>query len=418
MSLVSATPTLQFKYEEIQPGETILATIQTSGEFTKQIEPSNIKFFQGRKQISLESDIIFYKGKHYLYIYTTREGNFTIQIENILYKEAGILKSTTISKQFNVSKNILINEDTNETSTQILTIKPGFVFTTLTPSIKLINSGTSSLNLTYDKNEISLAPLESQEITFTPEEVFSTLNISTYKEFSIPVIYFSANASFESPIVKPSLRQNPELLLVETFTKTKSQETIELFNFGNNNITDLQTTSNIEFIKIEKLEDMPPRGVQNLTLTINPKTPGHFQGEINITFRQNEEQKNILIPLSIFVLPEGTSEESFQVKNETCEELSGMICPPGTLCNGTATFTKSINPEYCCLALCVKVEGDAFESNSFGWLIGILILIVLVLIGYYFYKKQKQIVPQKPSEQLKIRTEKYDRRMRGSLTKS
>ena len=427
LALVSATPVLQFQHEETQPDETIMATISTPGEFIKQIEPSDIKFFKGRKQISLESDITFYAGKHYLYIYATKEGVFTLQIENILYKEADILQSITISKEFNISKNILINEKTNETSTQILTIKPGFVFTTLTRSIKLINSGTSTLNLTYDKNETSLAPLESQEITFTPEAIFTTLNISTYKEFQIPIIYPIVNITPEPPIVnitpeppiaKLNLKQNPELLLAETFTETKSQEIIELFNLGNDSITNLQSTSNIEFIETEKLEDMLPKGTQNLTLILEPKISGHFQGEINITFTQNKEQKNLLIPLSIFVLPKGTPEEKFQIKNETCEELFGIVCPSGTICNGTATFTKGINPEYCCLASCVQITKDDSKDETKGWIIAILIFILLGGIGYYFYKKQKQIRPQKLEEQLKAKTEKYSKRITGSLTKS
>ena len=416
--MVLAIPTLQFQHNQTQPGETILATISTTGEFTKQIEPSDINFYEGRKQISLESDITFYEGNHYLYIYTTRKGNFSIQIKNVLYKEVDMLQSTTISKEFSVSRDTIINEETNETSTEILTIKPGFILTTLTPSIKFINSGSSVLNLTYNENETSLNPLESQTITFTPTQTFSTLNISTYKEFSIPIIYLAENATFKSPIIKSELRQNPELFFSETFTETSTQGIIELFNFGDNNITNLQLTSNVDFIKAEELEDMLPRGIQNLTLTLNPKVPGHFQGTINITFTQNETEDILEIPLSIFVLPQGTPTESFQIKNETCKELSGTVCPSETLCNGTATFTKSINPEYCCLGSCVETKDKDSESNGFGWLVGIVILIILALIGYYFYKKQKQITPQAPQEQLKIKTEKYNKRMTGTLTKS
>ncbi|MFH0808508.1 MAG: hypothetical protein V1888_02730 [archaeon] len=431
LPITSAIPTLQFQHEQTQPGETILATILTTEEFVKQIEPSDITFYEGRKQITLDSNIIFYQGQYYLYIYTTREGNFSVKIENILYKEDNILKSTTISKEFNVSKNILTDEETNETFTQILSIKPGFIFTTQTPSIKLINSGTATLNLTYNEKEISLTPSQSQSITFIPTEVFTTLSISTYKEFQVPIIYLTTNQTNQTTnqtnqtnqtnetidilISEADLRQNPELLLVETFTDTKSEEIIELLNLGDNNITNLETASSLEFIKTQDLEDMPPRGIQNLTLIINPKNPGHFQGTINITFTQNEEQKNIQILLSIFVLPKeaiGTN-QTFEVKEETCQEISGQVCTSGLFCNGTTTFTK--NSEYCCLASCVETKS---ESNGFGWILGMVILIILALIGYYFYKKQKQVTPQNTQQQLRAKTEQYNKRLIGALTKS
>ena len=132
ISIATAAPILTFQNEEIQPGETILATITTVGNFEKQIEPSDIKFYEGRKQVSFESDIKFYEGTHYLYVYTTREGNFSIEISGILYKEANTLQATTITKEFNITEEKIINEETNETSTQIFQIKPGFVFTTET----------------------------------------------------------------------------------------------------------------------------------------------------------------------------------------------------------------------------------------------------------------------------------------------
>ncbi|MFH1521415.1 MAG: hypothetical protein ABIF18_00490, partial [archaeon] len=215
ISLATATPLLTFQHEQTQSGETIIATISTTGEFSKQIEQSDIEFYEGRKQISFESDIMFYNGVHYLYVYATRQGIFSVQISDVLYKENDSLESITITKLFNVTDEIMLDEETNETSTEILSIKPGFVFTTATPTIKLINKGSVTLNLTYGENELSLEPLATQEIKFTPEQTFSYFNISSYKEFSIPIIYPTANATFESPLVKPDLRHDPELLLAE-----------------------------------------------------------------------------------------------------------------------------------------------------------------------------------------------------------
>ena len=408
LSLVAASPTLEFQNEQIQATETIFATITTSGEFTKQIESSDIKFFKGRKQLSLEHDIIYYEGTHYLYIYTTSLGNLTLQIENILYKENETLKSTTITEQLNIT------EKTN----QSLTIKPGFIFTSTSAIIKLINPTNLQLNLTYNDNETSIDPFQSFEVELTPTQTFSHLNISTYKDFSIPIIYFNTtgNITFVSPETKPNLRAEFELILLELFTNNKTQQTIKLFNFGDDNLTNLEATSNSTFIKIEKLRDMSGRETQNLTLEINSELSGYFQEIINISYIQNETEKTTEVTLVIFVLPEGISEPNFQIQEETCEQLSGQICEPGVICNGTITFSK--NKESCCLASCIEIkDDDSGDSNGFGWLIAIVIFAILGFIGHYFYKKQKSLQTPTPRQAMKTPTEKFEKRLVGNENK-
>lgn len=414
ISLASATPLLEFQHEQIQPGETILATIITE-EFIEQIQQSDIKFYEGRKQIFLESDITFYNNTHYLYVYTTRPGNFSIQITDILYKESDQLKSTTITKQFNVTTKTISDQNTNTTSTKILSIKPGFIFTTQNPTIKLINKGTSILNLTYNENTSSLNPLSTHEITTSPTQTFSHFGISSYKEFSIPIIYLGANATFKSPSIQPDLKYDPEIISAELFTNNKTQKTIQLFNFGNENITNIQVTSNLSIIQIEYQEEISPRGIQNITITITPENPGHFQSYINITYIQNTTQHNLTIPLNLFILPEGTSTEDFEISEETCEEISGTICTAEETCEGEATFTK--NAEYCCLGLCQPITKNKSETN-YNWLIALIIFAILGAFGYLFYKKQKKITPKKPEEQMKEISEKFKTRMTGQSSRT
>ena len=461
VSLATATPLLEFQHEQIQSGETIIATISTTGEFIKQIEQSDITFYEGRRQVSFESDIIFYNGTHYLYIYTTRQGNFSIQVANILYEENNELKSITITKSFNV---------TDEIIKEALSIKPGFVFTAGTPTIKLINRGTVTLNLVHGEDELSLEPLTFQQVALTPSQTFSYFDVSSYKSFSIPIIYLSANnpstnltanttstnttstnssanatyfnattnvtlvnstinttlvnltanisfvnltanISFESPSIQHSLRAEPELLLAELFTSAKIKKMIQLFNFGDENLTEIQATSDISFVGIGQLEDMPIRGVQDLILNLAPETSGHFQGHVNITYTQNETQYTISIPLSLFVLPEGNTMEDFEISEETCEEKSGTVCQLDEGCEGKTTFTK--NSKACCLGICQPIAKDKPEGD-YGWLIALGIFIVLGAGGYYLYKKQKAMVPKSSEDRLKEVSEKFKKRMTGT----
>ena len=52
ISIVSAAPSLTFQNNETQSGETILATITTTGNFYEKIDILKIKFYEGRRQVS------------------------------------------------------------------------------------------------------------------------------------------------------------------------------------------------------------------------------------------------------------------------------------------------------------------------------------------------------------------------------
>ena len=56
LSIISSAPSITFQNEKIQPGETILATIENgNGNFSEIITASNIEFFEGRKSVFIES---------------------------------------------------------------------------------------------------------------------------------------------------------------------------------------------------------------------------------------------------------------------------------------------------------------------------------------------------------------------------
>ena len=145
IGLVTAVPSINFQNEEIQPGETILGTINTTGEFTESITSSDISFFEGRRPTFFEYEIFQYNGTFYFYIYANREGNYSIKIENILYKE-DLLASVDLEKTFIIKeKSEIIQEEVNESGnitlqnksiTKILQIKPGAIFTSQIPCPK------------------------------------------------------------------------------------------------------------------------------------------------------------------------------------------------------------------------------------------------------------------------------------------
>ncbi len=424
LSLISASPVIKFQHEEIQPGETIIATISTSGLFIEPIQSSQIKFFEGRKEVVLETEISLYNNTHYLSIYTNQEANLTLKVENILYKESGVIKSFTISKNITIEKNILFDNQINQTYTKILKIRPGFIFSS-TPKLKLVNLGTSLINITYEGNIISLDPQTAQEVEFIPEEPFSFSKVLSYKDFLIPVVYIKIKENESIQILnmtgvpistaKDSLGQNSNLTLIETVVGNSYLKTIELFNLGNNNITDIKISLPLDFLGINTPLSIEARKAQNITLELNPKTPGNFDGIINISYTQNETKSILIIPINILVLPSGTVKENFTQIDKKCKGL-GSVCESGTICNGTATFTDNYT-KYCCIASCVSTSDEKSNSSDFGWIAGIIIFVILGYMAYYFYKKQKLIQTPTPKDSIRATTEKLEKRLAGNPTK-
>jgi len=419
-SLASAAPEIIFQHNETQPGETIFATIMIPGELTKAITEEDITFLEGRKTVFFEFDLTYFNDTYYFYTYTTREGNFTLKISDILYHEGGVLQSAILKKDFIVKEESIVEENT--TRTEILSIKPGFIKTSDELKITLTNKGNSQLNITCSDQEISLEPLESEPITFEQETPFELFSCSTYKKFLVPIMRPSANDSIEPPIVIQDLKTDPESVSLNITIGEPLTEQIQLFNFGDDNFTEFVFSHDLDFIDLEPFANLSGRETKNLSLTISPELPGHFEGNIEISYIQNNETKTLFLPLDFFILPAGSEISDFQISNKSCAELGGNICDSGTqLCNGTAEFTDL--GEYCCPGDCIAKPSREKEGGGFGWLIGIVIFAALGIGGYYLYKRQKKIGPQNPQEQLqqttkKIEEKKEPKRVSGNLERS
>lgn len=411
LTFVKCAPFIEFQNREFQPGETLLAEIKLEeGEFTKQISESDIKFSEGRKEIFFETKVTFYQGIHYLYTYLPREGNFTMKIQNILYKSSGTLWSEEITEQIYVKEAPIIEE--NNSFKEILSIKPGFTFLEKEPRVKVINVGNSSINFTIDypngsDEKVSLNPLNSKEFSFLISENLSFFKVESYKEFLIPIIY--PRGEIFIPVTEKELKASHEIILMNLIIGEKAEEIINLFNFGDNYLTDLNVSSEIDFITFEELGNFSPRENKNFSVYFNPKNPGHFTGEIKIEYSFLNKSNLVNILLNLFVLPNGSEEEDFFISQKTCSELNGTVCTLEEYCNGNATFSKG--GEYCCLAVCEKIETPK-ESSSM-WLIGILILLALGLGGYFLYSKSKKVKQAKPEEKIKEISEKYVNKMKG-----
>lgn len=427
ISLAFAAPVLELQNQDYQTHETIIGTISTN-EFAKQIQKSDIQFFEGRKQVFFEHDIKFYNKTHYLYITIPRQGNFTMKINNILYKNP-TLAETTITKEFQIKTNY--EEEYNETSnqtkqnSQILSVKPGFVFTSTNAEIILSNKGNTPLEINYEDEEeeeqtINLEPNDFQTITFKPKDSFSEITFSTYKEFTVPIFYtplISENKTSQNITSENKLKPNPKIISLNLNISQEYQKQIELVNFADNPIENISIKNPISFLEISFNKTMPAKSVQNITLNFESPKSGHLQDKIIFTYLLENQTQQFEIPVSIYIFEENQTIEDLNQTKETCEDLNGNICDYYTQdCSGEEVFTSS--GEFCCLADCVESENSLKEESSYGWLIGIGIFFVLGIIGFLTYKKYKKTQPKKPEQDFKEKSKLYQNRVTGKLTKN
>jgi len=422
ITIASAVPSLNFQQENHQPGETLLAeiTLDENEEFSKQISPEDIQFFKERKQVFFEYDLTFYGDRYYFYSYLTQQGNFTIKINNILYKDTQTeeLKSTTIEEDLEINENQIIfqdekiNETTNETyyenktTTKILSIKPGFVFSNSQPKLIITNKGESDLNISYNKTIHQLLIGESKQISIITEQRFSYFNVTAYETFSIPLIKINFDSVPSTSQLK--LRSNPSNLQIKINQNEKKVFTVQLLNFAETNLTNITISTNLSILELNEIDEISAKSIEQLNLTLNSEKTGVFQGSVIV----DSEENSLTIPIEVYVFPENTDLDNIEIKtSETCGEIGGTICSFGEDCDGEVKYTG----EFCCLGTCKKVEP---EKGSNSWLIGVGIFILLAIIGFFVYRKFKKTKQKLPEQKLKDSSEIYEKRIRGNLSRT
>lgn len=413
--ITSAIPTLTLQNNETFSGETLLGVIENTNGFAKEISSDDIEFFEGRKKISIEHDVFFHNGSYYFYAYITRTGNFNLKVSNILYKEGGILKEHKIDFPFSVTDGSFFSESENKTKREILSIKPGFHFSVNSPSIKLTNKGDAILNVVFEEEEIILNPSESKDITFTPNKTFSFANFETYKSFSVPIVYLSAEGNNYVAPSDPLLKPSPGIIFANIILGDTNKQVIQLFNLGNENMTDIQISSSLAFVEFDTFQTLNAREIHNLSLEIKPDRDGFIEGELNISYIELNKTSLLRIPINLFVLPEGSSPSDFETPaGETCESVGGQVCPES--CDGEASFTA--DGEYCCFGSCVAYEFNEEVSSGDsdgGFIWGLIILSVLGGVGYWLYRRNKKSKLPGANDKIKESVDRYSKRIKGGL---
>ncbi len=382
ISFTLATPQITMEASH-SFGETVLGVVEM-GEGTELLSDDlNFVFKKGRRSASLTYDVLAYENNYYFYIYPSTLGGYSLSINGILYKEGNSTQAIDLQKNFSVVSG----------GSNILSVKPGFIYTTDKENLTITNKGNSTLDVNSPAGDFSLASLESRTVLVDPVYEISFFEVNSYKSFKIPVVYYggssvknntdtagdSDSGSGDRLILKKEISTTPKNISIVFNSLDSITKTITIENTGDIDIDGIYVESDYNF------------SMNNFSLGAGESK------DFEIEFFMNDSNSEIIagfgateikIPVKI------SFNESVIDADETCADMGGEFClrSLNLTCEGESRYASDTleNGANCCLGRCVKIK-DSSGSGGAGKVIGVLIFLCLVAGGFFLYKKYKAV---------------------------
>jgi len=365
-------------------GETMI--VEILGNILQPITNEDIEFFRGHVQIPIDYDVKRIGDNYYFYgITPLTENNYTLKINNILTTVGGVEQRIDFEQNF-----LTLNE------TASYSITPGFAI--------FEKNSEFVINLNEDLDKIiSIDFPETRDIILKPGEneleIISIENETGFKlitigDYSVPI--FILESPEDSEIIETNLSIFPRRLESILLLGEEKVYPIRITNEGNSEITDLTVRYNDEIFIIipPTIFSIQPNETRefNVTLKIFNETiseviifeaEGFYEKvEVNIAYTENEEE----------VVTPYLDENYSTSQGYYCSELGGKACSAEEVCSEDTVQTLDVNN--CCSAECSVPEDGSFAW--IGFLIGLIILVVLIIIGVKYKKSKGQTKSQNP----------------------
>jgi hypothetical protein len=417
--IVNATPVLKLQQSTIQPQETLIGTISTQGEFLEDITKDDITFYEGRKEVMFDYDLYHFNGTYYFFVIFNKEGDFTIKIKEILFNLAGEVGSKKIEQTIS-SRYSNIDNQTGE-KTNLLSIKPGIVYSLdNSASLSFFNRGENDLSVKIGETTLSIAAFQAKTVQLNLVYPLTYVSASTYKTFSIPVIYLGAKIEGTQPENETNITEVPdsELLLeleaidvIAPINETISKK-IEFANTGDNEIVNITIQNNISMLSLDVPKTISAQDSAVLSFSVLSSKKGFVNDSILLTYSEGGFNYELEIPVTIYILKENSSDVPVVPDDVSCEEFGGELCEG--YCNGDEKITTD---GYCCTGECVPFDQPVVvdDKKTSAWVYGLLIFLILGLIGYFIYKKYKKVEPEGPEQKIEKSQDKYENRLKGKV---
>jgi len=382
-------------------GETLIAKF--SANFVDAVTVNNVIFYRGHTRTSIEPHLTKIGEEYYLYAQLSeRIDNYSLRLENVKYLQGSSVIDEDVIQNFTI---------TNETAD--FWVEPGVIVTADNFELQMqnLNEKKITINLKIETetgdagNYISSTLGEFEE---GDEKNFSLITGAIRKiqlktigveEDSLKKIILSTNNTiYEVPLYviatpvsnkkEKDMRFNFEKFQIKIPTGETFVKILKLQNIGQETLEDITISFSDELIpylelpvtEIEKLE--PDEEIEiglYFTKSVDEKV---IEGQLKA---QTESGINAYTGIMIIYLQNYEMSEAEEKESviKTCSEMGGKICETDEKCSIDLTYAKD---GICCEGNCVKQE-----TTSYGWL-GWSILIIIVLgIGWFFFKKYRGV---------------------------
>lgn len=376
---------------EFNQGETLVAVV--SGNFLDQITRDKIFFYKGHVRIPTIYEVGKIEGDFYIYAMLTgkEQGNYSVIIKDVRYTRGIEIIDEDIVKNFTITEN-----------TTDFSLNPGFIIASEDFFLEVQNLQEERITIQIDtpeafisENSLELKSGELKRINFRLNEealnlssAFEEIKLSSENtDYSVPVFVMSdINITEEEKGV--NFKFEPHIVDVSLATDSDSKRIVYILNTGN---VDAENISISVSPLLEPYVTVLPQEINTLKENSTEKieifiTSGTeeiiIEGQI---FAEAENFTSSLILILDFIkdfIPADGEEEIIT----TCAQLEGIICGDGERCTGETTSTKD---GICCLAQCEEIKKSS-TGKIIGW--GIVILVIFLL--FWFFKKYKKVKPK------------------------
>ncbi len=396
---------LSFQRENYSPSETIIGKIDN---VLSEITSSDLRIYEGRREVFFEKGIIKFNGSYYYYLIPTKQGEFNIKINNVLYNNTGEISSVSFEKNISI---------TQRNDTIGLGVRPG-IYEGEKPEVVITNLKTESINLTVGKQILVISAGESKRIELNASEGFSMYKLGNY---SLPIINTKVtenitNVSINESKENESVSETKKCLIIVSppffglQTNTLENYTIKIIN---NCSERLEIKPSADFEGIEFYQNnitLEKEEVKNITISLVGENSGEYKQ--NITFYVDKEiiaEKE----LSIYFFENKTSLEIFNqtyVNNvpQNCSSLGGKFCKSGERCSTENIVLDSATGNFCCIGNCI--DPNAKPLNWANILFALLGLLVISYIIYVLLNRSKGLKSPKAEDKFREAEKKYEQK--------
>jgi hypothetical protein len=400
---------IELNKEKFYRGQTLIAKFPDSFISSFNLENIGIYAEDSIHKSPVEAGLVRI-GSEYVYYATLpiTDGNYVLKIKDASYYDPIYESKEEINKSFSISSS----------NTSYIAVNPGAINANSEIKLRIKNYGSSQevdVSLKEaDFNEKIKLNYNQEETIFIPIASVKSLVKSYIKvgEYNLPVII--------NPIKNNTIK-NGTIIVIEDFNDSIFIEPNKL------NMTILEDKDQDFQIIINNIADSTFKNISIKTdsksITVKPILFDLYaERTINLTINADEDEETkleikygnntFLYPISIKITKKETEVKyNYLPENEkkTCSENGWKICLENEECkNGVL---KQAMGQYCCTGECKS------KKSTKNWAIGLVILIILSICGYFLYNKYKNHMPEKAENILKKRTENYKERLSLVQTK-